>query len=405
MHRKLRLRFFIISWILLVLFLAALSAGISIFLYQSAADKTAAALHSAAESRTLDDDTRGMIAFRLNEHGEISETEQSHLNLSEETLEKLAAGIEMKGEQNEGTLELDGMEYRYLSVLRGGGAWAVIAECSQETSLKKTLLRNSVIFILIGALLLIPACLLLTKWVSRPIETAWEKQNDFVSDATHELKTPLTVIAANTEAVMSNPDATIGSQEKWLGSIQGETKRMAGLVGDLLFLAKIDANEIHPDAEDLEISDLLEEMCMERESDIFEAGIQFDYELTPDLHYRGDRRLILKMTDALFDNAVKYTPEGGNIRMIVNRDRKLQLRIVLTNSGQPIPQDDLEKIFERFYRVDPSRARETGGYGLGLCVAKSIAELHGGSITARSENGINVFTVILGEIPEQAAEG
>ena len=144
---------------------------------------------------------------------------------------------------------------------------------------------------------------------------------------------------------------------------------------------------------------------MERESDIFEAGIQFDYELTPELHYRGDRRLILKMTDALFDNAVKYTPEGGNIRMIVNRDRKLQLRIVLTNSGQPIPQDDLEKIFERFYRVDPSRARETGGYGLGLCVAKSIAELHGGSITARSENGINVFTVILGEIPEQAAEG
>lgn len=404
MHQKLRLRFFIISWILLVLFLMAVSVGVSIFLYQSAADKTAAALRSAVETGTLDDETRGMISFRLNEHGGVSEAEQSHLNLSEETLGRLAAGMEMKGEQTEGRLELDGMEYRYLSVLRGGGAWAVIAECSQEASLKKTLLRNSVIFIIIGALLLIPVCLLLTKWVSRPIETAWEKQNDFVSDATHELKTPLTVIAANTEAVMSNPDATIGSQEKWLGSIQGETRRMAGLVGDLLFLAKIDANEIHLDAEDLEISEMLEEMCMERESAVFEAGIMFDYELTPELHCRGDRRLLLKMMDALFDNAVKYTPEGGNIRMIVNRDRKLQLRIVLTNTGETIPAEALDKIFERFYRVDPSRARETGGYGLGLCVAKSIAELHGGSITARSENGINVFTVILGDASGQQPE-
>ena len=179
--------------------------------------------------------------------------------------------------------------------------------------------------------------------------------------------------------------------------------RMAGLVGDLLFLAKIDANEIHPDPEAIAISDLLEEMCMERESTIFEEGKMFDYELTPDLHYYGDRKLIRKMMEALLDNAQKYTPAGGNIRMVVNRDRKLRTRMVLSNSGETIPQEALGKIFDRFYRVDPSRARDTGGYGLGLCVAKSIAELHGGEISARSENGINVFTVIFGEM--QAEDG
>lgn len=397
MQNKLRLRFFIISWILLLLFLLALCTGVSVYMYQSEADETTAALHKAAESRVIADDTRGMVGFWLNEHGQIEKTRQSHMSLTDETLEALAAGIEVTGDKSSGELEQDGMRYRYLSILQGGGAWTVIVECSREQALLKTLLRNSLIFTLVGAVLLLPVCLLLTRWVSKPIEVAWEKQNDFVSDATHELKTPLTVIATNTEAVMSNPDATIESQARWLGSIRGETARMAGLVGDLLFLAKIDANEIHLDPEEIEISDMLEGMCMERESEMFESGQMFDYELTSGLRCRGDRKLIMKMTEALLDNAQKYTPKGGSIRMVVNRDRRLRLRIVLSNSGDTIPPEALEKIFDRFYRLDPSRTRGTGGYGLGLCVARSIAELHNGELTARSENGINVFTAILGD--------
>lgn len=404
MHRKLRSRFFIISWILLILFLAALCIGVNLLMYQSSARETEKALRLAAETRTLPDGTRGMVSCMLGENGAISEVEQRHMNLSLDTIDRVTAMIEVQSkEQSAGALERGGRKYRYLSVPEKDGIWMVIAECSQEQTLFRTLRRNAVIFILLGALLLIPVCMVLTKWVSKPIETALEQQNDFVSDATHELKTPLSVIATNTEAVMANPDATIESQEKWLDSIQGETNRMAGLVGDLLFLAKIDAHEIHPDPEELEISDLLEEMCMDRESRIFEAGCQFDYEMTPGILYRGDARLIRRMMGALLDNAEKYTPEGGSIRMVVNRDRKLRLRIVISNTGTNIPPEALQKIFDRFYRVDPARSRDTGGYGLGLCVAKSIAELHGGTITVTSENGINVFTTILSEI--QAKDG
>ena len=400
MRSRLRSRFFIISWILLMLLLSALCAGISFMMYQSAVNETERALRTAAETHELRDGTRGMVSFGLGRHGEPAAPQQVHMQLSPETLQSLAARITLTGELSSGKLEQDGKQYRYLAVIQNETVWAVIAECSQEQALMKTLKRNSLLFILFGAFLLIPVCAVLTKWVSKPIETAWERQNDFVSDATHELKTPLTVIATNTEAVMANPDSSIKSQEKWLDSIQGETTRMAGLVGDLLFLAKIDANEIHPDPEELEITELLEEMCMDRESRIFEAGRNFDYEMTPGIRYRGDSRLIRRMTNALLDNAEQYTPEGGSIRIVVNRDRKLRLRIVISNSGETIPPDALKKIFDRFYRVDPARARDTGGYGLGLCVAKSIAELHGGSITASSENGINVFTVILGEPPE-----
>ena len=404
MRKKLRGRFFMISWILLMLFLAAMCIGVSLLMYQSTVDETEKALRTAAESRSLPDSTRGLVSFLLYDDGEIGETEQVHMSLGNETLNKVAAKIGAQGAKSSGTIEQDEKKYRYLSLPEYESRWIVIAECSQEQALIKTLQRNSMVFILLGALMLIPVCMVLTKWISKPIETALAQQNDFVSDASHELKTPLSVIATNTEAVMANPDATIESQEKWLDSIQGETTRMAGLVSDLLFLAKIDANEIHPDCETLEISELLEGMCMDRESRIFEAGCQFDYEMTAGILYRGDERLIRRMMDALLDNAEKYTPVGGSIRIVVNRDRRLRLRIVISNTGETIPQQALEKIFDRFYRVDPARARDTGGYGLGLCVAKSIAALHGGSITALSENGINVFTVVLSETSTGSGE-
>lgn len=399
--KKLKLRFLLISWALLLLFLTALCCGISLYLYQSAVNRTESALRKAVETQTLSDPAIGMAGLRLDENGNIRSSEQSHLNLSDETLKSLTSKMNIKGDQGIGQISIDGKRYRYLLLMSGGGAWAAVAECTQEQALVKTLRRNTVFFILLGMVLLMPVCALLASWFSKPIETAWEKQNDFVSDATHELKTPLTVIAANTEAVLSNPEAPVETQEKFLDSIKDETARMSGLVGDLLFLAKVDAGEIHLDSEPLDISERIEGLCMEREPDFFETGCDFDYEMTPGLTYTGDWKRIRQMMQALLDNAQMYTPKGGAIRVVVNHDRKQNLRIVVSNSGNPIPEHELEKIFDRFYRLDPSRARETGGYGLGLCVARSIAVLHGGSLTAQSSSGVNVFTAILGDLPVQ----
>ncbi len=402
MQRKLRLRFMAISWLLLFLLLIAICVGVSAFMYQSSVNDTEKALQVSMETMSFPDPTRGMVGVMTDDHGILRWPPiQSHINLSTDTVTAMLKQVKPKGVKQTGVIYHDGIKYRYLSVPQNNGALCGFAECSAEEELIRTLKRNSLLVSFLGMFLLIPVCAMLSRWVSKPIEAAWEKQNDFVSDATHELKTPLTVIATNTEAVLSNPNATIESQERWLGSIQGETSRMAGLVANLLFLAKIDAAEIHLSPEQLEISELLEEMCIERETDFFEAGRMFEYDMTPNLQYYGDWKLIKKMMEELLKNARMYTPEGGTIRMVVNHDRKQRLRIVLSNTGPQISPEDLEKLFDRFYRADPSRARETGGYGLGLCVAKSIAELHNGTVTADSQNGINVFTVILGEVEQK----
>ena len=145
---------------------------------------------------------------------------------------------------------------------------------------------------------------------------------------------------------------------------------------------------------------------MEQETDIFESERLFEYELTPDIRYFGDWKRLRQMLTELMKNAVTYTPTGGEIRMVLNHDKHQRLRIVLSNSGEELTPEQLSKVFDRFYRADPSRSRDTGGYGLGLCVARSIAQLHGGDITAESKNGVNTFTAVLGDIrdAEQAKD-
>ena len=171
---------------------------------------------------------------------------------------------------------------------------------------------------------------------------------------------------------------------------------MSKLVQNLLFLAKTDAGEIHLDQAEFDLTEALEGFCMEREAEIFESGRMFEYELTPAVRCFGDWNRIQQMMTELMKNAVTYTPSGGAIRLVLNHDRHQRVRMILSNRGTELTPEQLSKVFDRFYRADPSRSRDTGGYGLGLCVARSIAQLHGGDIEAESKNGVNTFTVILG---------
>ena len=168
MHRKLRNRFFFISWILLVIFLAAICAGVSLYLYQATATETETELRKAVETVMLADSTRGMVSFKLGENGIVGGPKmiaQRHLHLSDKTLVSLASRVVVEDEPHTGRLVQDGMRYLYYSVnVEGYGyAWVVIVECSKEQALVKTLRRNSILFLLIGSVLLIPVCILLTR--------------------------------------------------------------------------------------------------------------------------------------------------------------------------------------------------------------------------------------------------
>ncbi len=406
MEKKLRMRFLLITWGLLLLLFGALCLGVWAYYHTRSGDAEAALRHVVeAYDRTEKDDelfdpAMGMAAIRLHPDGTVADIRLGRLSLSNDMASRIAAAADGAAKGELCTADIDGIAFWYISHMNEDGS-VLLAVAKTESGHMRQLGRYFLMFFLLAAVLSLAVSVLLSRWATKPITDAWQKQNDFVSDASHELKTPLAVIGTNTDAVLSNPEATVSSQTKWLGSIGGETKRMSGLVADLLLIAKADAGELRPDVEQLPISEYMEGLCMEWESAFFEQGRTFEYAVTEDMVYHGDWKKISRMTEILLDNALRYTPEGGFVRLVVNRTRKMQLQIMVSNSGAPLTEEQQRKIFGRFYRVDASRARDSGGYGLGLCVASAIADLHGGTIGVSSEGGINVFTSILGDVTEK----
>ncbi len=402
MEKRLRLRYLLITWGLLLLLFGALCLGVWAY-YQTRSDRAETALQrvitrfdTAENDEDLFDATLGMAAIRTNADGTVLELRLGRLALSDETAGEIAASVKASPTDVMQTVHIDDMEFRCIRHTTDGGE-CHIAVAEGGNVFRERFGRYIILYIVLATVLSLAVSVLLSHIMTKPIADAWQKQNDFVSDATHELKTPLTVIGTNTDAVLSNPEATVSSQSKWLGSISGETKRMAGLVADLLFIAKADAGEIKPDIQPLRISEEMEGLCMEWESEFFEKDRQFEYAVTENMIYHGDWAKIRRLTEILLDNAMRYTPQGGKVHLVMNRTSKMQLQIIVSNTGKALTAEQQKKIFDRFYRVDASRTRDSGGYGLGLCIASAIVQLHDGSISVSSEGGINVFTTVLGD--------
>lgn len=203
------------------------------------------------------------------------------------------------------------------------------------------------------------------------------------------------MILANAGIVESHPTATVAEEGKWIAYIREEAQRMKGLVEGMLFLAKYDDARRPKGVQDCSLSDLVTGCVLRFESVAFEAEVALDSEIEPDLRVRGDPDGLDRLVMILLDNAVKYAGQAGSVSVALKRRQE---RGVLTvcNSGEPIPPEHLERLFQRFYRVDSSRSRQAGGYGLGLAIAHTIVQSHRGQIEVRSsrEEG-TVFTVTL----------
>ena len=255
--------------------------------------------------------------------------------------------------------------------------------------------------VLLAALLLFFA---LSFWLAHqalaPVERAWDQQNRFVADASHELKTPITVILANLDILRSHKDETVRSQSRWIMNTREEAERMRELIENLLFLAKNDANALKEQMTEISLSEAAEDRVLNFEAVAFEKGVELESDIPENLKVTGSESQIKQLLTILIDNAVKYAgPEGKaevSLREIREKNGRNAVRIRVANTGEPIPPEDLEHIFERFYRADKSRARKEGGYGLGLSIAESIVRVHGGQIVCESskERG-TVFTVTL----------
>lgn len=239
------------------------------------------------------------------------------------------------------------------------------------------------------AALLAWLCLVLSRWIVKPVQQTFDKQKQFISDASHELKTPLTVIGANVEMLKE----TVG-ENKYLGYIATQTQSMTGLVNDLLALARVENGVGSRQPQPVDFGRTVESAVLPFESVAFEENISLETAVPLGLWVLGSAEQLHRLTAILVDNALCHTAAGKKVTVSLEIEKeKCLLRVA--NEGEPIPPQEQHRIFERFYRTDVARNRGENHYGLGLAIASSIAAQHKGRIGVECADGVTTFWVRL----------
>lgn len=294
------------------------------------------------------------------------------------------------------TIKINGESFGYLRQDIGNGKRIVLMSKSFQHEMLWNLLK---IFIGVGSLsliLLFFISIYFTNKAINPLEETFRKQKQFIADASHELRTPLTIIKTNVSLLRENEMETIHSQKKWINYIDSQAGRMSTLINEMLSLANLDANKKKEEIININLSKMIRDSLLVFEVVIFEKGLILEEDLTDNIFIKGEQNQIKKLISILMDNAIKYTNNNGKITVSLINERN-KAKLIIRNTGEGIEKEHLEKIFERFYRVDDSRDRGTGGYGLGLSIAKAIVEEHKGKIHA--ESIINNETSFIIELP------
>lgn len=282
-------------------------------------------------------------------------------------------------------------DLRYLVTYTDGTKSIVFADISSEKATMNSLLRNCVIIGIIGYAAFFVISMLLAKWVTKPVEKTWKEQKQFIADASHELKTPLTVIMTNAE-MLEDDDYNESDKCRFTQNILVMSKRMRALVESLLVLAKMDSGSAAA-YQIIDYSKLVSDSVLPFEPLFYEKGMDIICDIDSGVRVFGDRAKLEQVMDILLDNAMKYSEDAAPIKIILRRHRTHCI-LSVSGKGEPISKSDLNNIFKRFYRIDKARS-DRQSYGLGLSIADSIIGEHNGRIWAESESGHNTFYVSL----------
>lgn len=286
---------------------------------------------------------------------------------------------------------------------RAERAWgmriALVDTYSRDAALRYQAFNGTVIFF-VSMLALFAVSYVLSGWALKPVERAWAQQHRFVSDASHELKTPLTVILANMQ-ILQRQEGVDQESRRWVESTIDEAVHMKQLVEELLTLAQADERTASgqpskSDVEHIDASSVVEGCCLEFDPVAFERGCSIEESIDSGVTARIERSAYQRVIRTLLDNATKYAPKDTTVRVSLARDGK-RSRLVVSNLGEVIPQEDLEHLFDRFFRTDRARERQgEGGFGLGLAIAHSIVISYGGTIHATSsvEEGTSITVTL-----------
>ena len=400
MIRKLRRKFTAALMIVITAFLAAILVSVYLSAQseyrRSSLTTLGAALDGGggAQQRGVIGPSLAIVAS-LSSDGKVTILQNPLSNFTSDEIAEMVTLAKNSGAAS-GILEQYGV--RFLCREHGpAGARYAFADMNFEKASLQSQAINSIIIGIAAFLAFFLISVLLSRWMVRPVEEAWNKQKQFVADASHELKTPLTVALSNVEMLINTP----ASQEKTMRRLdiaRTELMRMKDLVEKLLTLMRADAGgnkNIVQTYSPVDLSYLVAGRASYFEPAFFEAGKTLESRVGPDLSVLGDPAKLRELTDILLDNACKYSSPGSTVTLLLEKGEKEQRHLAVTDFGEPIPQSELKNIFERFYRLDESRG-EIKGYGLGLSIAQEIVTAHGGKIWAESEpSGKTTFHVSL----------
>ena len=371
-------------------------------------DITISSVESASSSDAADANARSMFAtvpvytVIVSSDGSISEAKGNTASLYSGARDVVVAAALAQGGQS-GELAKYGLYYRIGDTI-GGSTRVAFADVSE---LRNDVLQSTV-GLLAGWLALMAAIAVvsffLSRYVSRPVARAWEDQQRFIADASHELKTPLTVMLADTSILQASPDKTVAEQRAWVESIEVEATRMQQLTEDMLTLAQADAGvELTQVMADVDLSSAVQGVALQFEAVAFERGLELSSTVEDGLHVTGDARKLESLTKTLLENACKYAAQPGRVDLRLARAKGAAV-LSVHNDGDPVPAEDLPHLFDRFYRSDKARTSEgsSASFGLGLSIAKATVEAHGGTIGVASDASGTTFTA---KIPLAKARG
>lgn len=321
----------------------------------------------------------------LDSDGNVSDCDTGKVaSVDEDSAKEYASEVYTSGK----TTGFSGI-YRYRVTETDDGTMIVFVDCRQEISTVKNFAKNSFAISTVGLAAVFVLVVFFSKLVFRPVAESYKKQKQFITDASHELKTPLTIIDANTEIIEMDH-----GESQWTKSIRNQVRRLTAMTQQLITLSKLDEGEVNGEKTKFSLSDALIDCVQPFETPAMMQNKTIETDIADGIMLNGEEKTIRQLFDILLDNAVKYSTPDSTIRVhLYTKGNKTILTV--WNATETIPQGNLDQVFERFYRLDEARNSEKGGSGIGLSVAKAVVTAHKGKISAFSEDGHSMLIKVV----------
>lgn len=403
MIKKLKLKFIVLAMISLFVLLAVIVAGMNIINYSTVIAEADEILSLLSENNGAFPDKfikpppdmnmpkhfspetpyeSRYFSVLISESGEIIRAETERIiSVDEKTAESYAEAVIESGNTS-GFIN----DYRYIVTKSEEktrkGERITFLDCGRKLQTFNSFMLASIFMSAIGFLAVSAVIIILSERIIKPVSESYEKQKRFITDAGHELKTPLTIINANVALLEADPE-----DADCLSDIKQQSERLAALTNNLVYLAKLDEKEASIEKVELPFSDIINETVSSFRAIAQAQNKELVCSIQPLLSIKGNHTALQQLVTVLTDNALKYSPENSSIEITLRkRNRNIELTVSNT-SLSPVKKESLTHIFDRFYRTDSSRNSETGGHGIGLSVAQKIVEAHNGKISVYTTDG------------------